>query len=287
MRELRIGISGWQYKPWRGVFYPKGLPQRRELQYASRQLNSIELNGSFYSLQTPSSYKKWSEATPDDFLFAIKGSKYITHMKKLKDVRVPLANFFASGVFALGKKLGPILWQFPPWWPYDHDRLAYFLEMLPKTTGQATKLASENALARDRAFIEPIVPKRLSYAFEPRHPSFFCEDFIQMLRKYNMALAFADTAKEFPYYEDVTADLIYIRLHGSEELYASGYSNEEIERWARRIKKWRDGKDPRDSKLAAASSGQHPNRDVYVYFDNSMTAHAAFDAIKLAKMLGS
>ena len=137
MSECRIGISGWRYEPWRGVFYPKGLQQRRELEYASRQMNSIEINGTFYSLQRPASFKKWYDETPDDFVFAVKGPKYLTHMKKLKDIRKPLANFFASGVLLLGKKLGPILWQFPPWWPYDRDRLSEFLKLLPRTSKKA------------------------------------------------------------------------------------------------------------------------------------------------------
>jgi uncharacterized protein YecE (DUF72 family) len=140
-------------------------------------------------------------------------------MKKLQDIRIPLANFFASGVLALGKKLGPILWQFPPWWPYDHDRLSDFLKLLPKTSKKAATLAGENTLARDKAWIGAAKSTRLRYVFEPRHPSFFCKDFIELLRKHNMALVFADTAGKFPYFEDVTADLIYIRLHGAEELY--------------------------------------------------------------------
>ena len=122
MGEIRIGISGWRYEPWRGIFYPKGLQQRRELEYASRQMNSIEINGSFYSLQRPASYQKWHDETPDDFVFAVKGSKYISHEKKLNDIEKPLANFFASGVLLLGEKLGPILWQFPPC-PYRPHRI--------------------------------------------------------------------------------------------------------------------------------------------------------------------
>jgi uncharacterized protein YecE (DUF72 family) len=129
--ELRIGISGWRYLGWRGKFYPKGLPQRRELEYASWALNSVEINGSFYSLQLPSSYQQWYLDTPDDFVFAVKGARYITHMKKLRDVKVPLANFFASGVLALGKKLGPILWQLPPNLSWNRERLEEFLELLP------------------------------------------------------------------------------------------------------------------------------------------------------------
>src|SRR5688572_25164571 len=131
MSEIRIGVSGWSYPEWRGNFYPKGLVQRRELEYASRQMNSIEINGSFYSLQSPDSYRKWAAATPDDFLFALKGSKFITHTKKLKEARVPLANFFASGVLLLGEKLGPILWQLPPWFRFDRETIGDFLDLLP------------------------------------------------------------------------------------------------------------------------------------------------------------
>ena len=129
--QIRIGISGWNYRPWRGVFYPKDLPQKRELAYASEQLNSIEINGSFYSLQLPSSYQAWYAATPDDFVFSVKGGRFITHMKKLKEVRTPLANFFASGVLALKEKLGPILWQFPPGFAFNEDRFAEFCGITP------------------------------------------------------------------------------------------------------------------------------------------------------------
>src|SRR5438874_6725199 len=134
MPQLRIGISGWTYGPWRGTFYPKDLPQKKELWYASRRVNSIEINGSFYSLQTPSSYQKWYEETPDDFLFSIKGGRFITHMRRLKNVQAPLANFFASGVLALKQKLGPILWQLPPNFKFDPGRLEEFFAMLPRDT---------------------------------------------------------------------------------------------------------------------------------------------------------
>src|SRR5215213_7942378 len=142
--QIRIGISGWNYKPWRGVFYPKGLVQRRELEYASRQLNSIEINGSFYSLQRPSSYETWYGATPDDFVFSVKGGRFITHMKKLKDIEKPLANFFASGLLKLKEKLGPILWQFPPGFAFNEQRFSDFFELLPRTTKDAAKLAKKH-----------------------------------------------------------------------------------------------------------------------------------------------
>src|SRR5437867_12018949 len=139
--DTRIGISGWTYGPWRGVFYPKDLPHKRELEYASRQLNSIEINGTFYSLQRPSSFGAWYDATPEDFVFSVKGGRFITHMKRLKDVEKPLANFFAQGVLALKEKLGPILWQFPPGFAFNAERFEEFFKMLPRDMNEALKLA--------------------------------------------------------------------------------------------------------------------------------------------------
>ena len=286
-RELRIGISGWNYKFWRGEFYPKGLVQKRELEYASRQMNSIEINGTFYSLQRPASYQKWHDQTPDDFLFAVKGPMYLTHRKRLVDVRVPLANFFASGVLLLGVKLGPILWQLPPWFPYERKRMSEFFALLPKTSKAASKLAHEHNFSKpDWIATESIAKTRIRYAIEPRHPSFFTEDFVRLLRRHNIALVLADTAGKFPYAEDLTADLVYIRLHGSKEIYASGYDVEELDRWADRIGKWRNGRQPRDAKLIVRERFEPGEpRDVYAYFDNDIKVHAPFDAINLASRL--
>jgi uncharacterized protein YecE (DUF72 family) len=141
---MRIGISGWRYPAWRGKFYPKGLPQRSELEFAASRFNSVEINGSFYSLQLPLSYQRWYSATPDDFVFAVKGGRFITHMKKLREVETPLANFFASGVLALREKLGPILWQLPPNLGYNNDRLEGFFNLLPRNTREASKLAKKH-----------------------------------------------------------------------------------------------------------------------------------------------
>jgi uncharacterized protein YecE (DUF72 family) len=282
--QMRIGISGWAYAFWRGEFYPKGLAQKRELEYASRAMNSIEINGTFYSLQRPASYQKWHDQTPDDFIFSVKGGMYLTHRKRLADIRQPLANFFASGILMLGKKLGPILWQLPPWMRYDRSRMSEFLRMLPRTSMAASKLAHEHNLKKKDWIAPDAVSKtKIRYAFEPRHESFFTEDFIELLRKHNAALVLADTAGKFPYAEDLTADFIYIRLHGSEELYASGYTKEELDRWASRIKKWRAGVQPGDAiKISKKSFLPRTPRDVYVYFDNDIKVHAPFDAINLA-----
>jgi uncharacterized protein YecE (DUF72 family) len=290
MGEVRVGISGWSYREWRGgLFYPKGLPQARELEYVAERFNSVEVNATFYKLQTPATFQKWAAATPDDLVFAIKGSKYITHQKKLKDVHIPLANFFASGLLELGHKLGPILWQLPPFYRFSRERVKEFLDLLPRSTAEASELAAENTIkiaGNASIAVQENVPIR--YAFEPRHPSFFSEEFILLLREYNAALAFADAAKRFPYLEDITADFIYIRLHGSQHLYASGYTDSELEWWARRMKSWRNGREPRDAKkLVAGKFKPGVKRDAYVYFDNDVHAHAPYDAMSLAGKLKS
>ena len=288
MSKMRIGISGWSYKEWRGGgFYPKGLPQRRELEYSAERLNSIEINGTFYSLQSPASFEKWNNATPDDLLFAVKGSKYITHQKKLNDVRIPLANFFAQGLLKLGKKLGPILWQFPPWYRFNRERLSEFLDLLPQNAAEAARLAVENTIKKENgASVDLVSNVPLRYAFEPRHESFFSEEFVLLLRQHNAALALADSAKRFPYFEDITADFVYIRLHGSQELYASGYTDDELDWWARRIKSWAAGREPRDAKkIIPGKFANGKKRDVFVYFDNDIYSHAPYDAMNLADKL--
>ena len=289
MKEIRVGISGWRYEPWRGTFYPKDLSQKRELEYASRKLNSIEINGTFYSLQKPASYRRWSSDTPEDFVFAVKGPKYISHQKRLKDVRIPLSNFFASGIFLLGKKLGPILWQFPQWEQFEFGRFSEFLKLLPKSTGDAAELAAENTIKRSEyKSIETLHDQKLRYAFEPRHESFFTPMFIKLLRRHNAALVFADMADKWPTSEDVTADFIYIRLHGAEELYASGYNSRQLNHWRKRIKVWHSGSEPTDARLVAKKRADRKSgRHIYVYFDNSMKVLAPRDAVRLASRLAA
>lgn len=287
MSELRIGVSGWSYPEWRGNFYPKGLVQKRELEYASRQVNSIEINGSFYSLQSPESYRKWAASVPDDFLFALKGSKYITHTKKLKDVRVPLANFFASGLLLLGKKLGPILWQFPPWFRFDEETMTAFLELLPRSSYEAALLARENTIkTKEKRWTDVIADVGFRYAFEPRHESFFTREFIELLRSRNAALAIADTGGKYSYAEDITADFLYIRLHG-DALYTSDYSDTVLDKWARRIKSWKKGSEPRDVVKISKRKAVKGTRDIFVYFDNSIEGHAPLDALQLARNLNA
>jgi uncharacterized protein YecE (DUF72 family) len=286
--HVRVGISGWRYPPWRSHFYPKGLPQQQELSFASRMLPSIEINGSFYSLQRPASYLQWHDATPEGFVFTVKGPRYITHMRRLKDVGTPLANFLASGLFALGRKLGPILWQFPPQLQFDAARFSAFFDMLPEKPACAAALARTHDSRMDgRTFLDASAIERMRHAVEVRHDSFVHPDFIALLRRHRIALVIADSAGRWPSMEDLTADFVYIRLHGDEELYASGYGDEALDRWAARIDTWRSGGQVADARLASpVAPARRAKRDVYCYFDNDVKLHAPYDAAALAARLG-
>lgn len=277
--DVRIGISGWRYKPWRGVFYPEGLPQRKELSFAAETFNSIEINGTFYCLQDPENFERWVSETPSDFIFAVKGSRYITHMLRLKNVRVALANFFASGILRLGEKLGPILWQFPPQFQFNPTRLEEFFQILPRTSKRAAALArccDKRILAKPSTRIERDAPLR--YAIEIRHQSFIVPEFIQLLRKHKIALVCADTV-EWPRLMDLTSDFIYCRLHGSQELYVSGYDDHSLDDWALRVAAWAHGREPADAeRVIPADAPPRRKRDVFVYFDNDAKVRAPFDA---------
>ncbi len=285
--KIRIGISGWRYKPWRGDFYPEDLPQREELAYAAAQFPSIELNGSFYALQRPDSYRQWRDVTPRDFVFAIKGPRFITHVKRLQDVRVPLANFFASGLLTLGDKLGPVLWQLPPSLKYQHDTMQAFLEMLPHDTEGAARLARQHDdHLKDRAVLRIDRNRRLRHVVEVRHDSFCQAEFPAQLRRHGVALVVADTAGKWPFMEDVTAGFMYLRLHGDRELYASGYDDEALDHWAQRIRSWANGAQPGDAQtLTDARGPARKSRDVYVYFDNDLKVKAPRDARALIDRL--
>lgn len=283
---LHVGISGWTYPPWRGVFYPPDLPHRRELEFASRQVNSIEINGSFYSLQRPRSYDAWYHATPDNFVFSVKGSRFITHIRRLKEPRAALANFFASGLLRLREKLGPILWQLPPSFRYDADRLEAFLKELPRTTRDAAKLARKcEGMEKDRIWTRTDADRPIRHALEVRHHSFEQPEFIDLLRRRHIALVVADTAGKWPFMEDVTADFLYIRLHGDKKLYASGYSAKALDGWARKIRAWAKGRNPRGAKVIAKPAPPAAARPVFIYFDNDVKVHAPEDAIALGRRL--
>jgi uncharacterized protein YecE (DUF72 family) len=266
MARVRVGISGWNYAGWRGDFYPAGLVQRRELEYAAQQLTSIEINGSFYSLQRPTSYASWRERTPEDFVFAVKGGRFITHLKKLAGVETALANFFASGVLALGPKLGPVLWQLPPTLGYDPDRLAAFFDQLPRTTQEAAALAKlhDAKVPDDRALTVTEEDRPIRHALEVRHGSFVNPEAVALLRAHDIAFVVADTAGRWPLVEEDTSDHVYVRLHGDAELYTSGYTPEALDRWTEKVCAW-------------ARSG----RDVFVYFDNDAKGYAPHDALGL------
>jgi uncharacterized protein YecE (DUF72 family) len=286
--HVRIGISGWRYAGWRGVFYPPKLAHRRELEFASLQFNTIELNGSFYSLQRPDGFRTWSVETPEGFLFAVKGSRYITHMRRLREIDVALANFFAQGLLCLGDKLGPILWQFPPNFQFEHERLERFLTILPRSHKQAARLASNHdRWMNQRVWFDVDKDVPLRHAIEIRHESFVCEEFIQLLRRQQIGLVVADTV-DWPLLMDVTADFVYCRLHGSQELYASGYDEESLTIWAKRVAAWAQGDEVEDGRHASQTAApKHSRRDVYVYIDNDAKVRAPFDARDLRKRVDS
>ena len=267
--DLRIGISGWRYPSWRGDWYPVGLPQRRELEFSAHRLNSVEINGSFYSLQRPASYLRWYDKTPPSFLFAVKGPRFITYMKRLTDVDGALANFFASGVLALRDKLGPVLWQLPERHDFNPGQLEHFFSLLPRTTSDALTLARRYDDRLDgRAWLDEQRDRPIRYALEARHRGFATQDAAAVLRNHDIGFVVADTAGRWPQNREVTADIVYVRLHGADELYTSGYTTEQLTRWAADITAW-----------------QATGRDVFVYFDNDADGRAPFDAIQLTALL--
>jgi uncharacterized protein YecE (DUF72 family) len=281
---VRVGTSGWSYPHWREVFYPPGLPARRQLAYAAEQLPSLEINRSFYSLLRPASCLDWRESTPSRFVFALKGGRFITHSKKLRDAETALANFFASGPLALGRKLGPIVWQLPPTLRFDVDRLRSFFALLPRTGEQAAELARRHDARVEQAYLTAPTRHRMRHAIEPRHPSFMTPAFASLAREFEVAIAVADSAA-WPLIEEITTDFMYVRLHGGEQTYASAYGADAIERWAARIEGWLEGRHAPD---AVRISPLRPRKvqDVYVYFDNDLQAHAPRDALALATRLG-
>jgi uncharacterized protein YecE (DUF72 family) len=281
---IRVGIAGWTYEPWRGVFYPKGLKRQQELEYAASQFRSIEINGTFYGMQKPASFAHWADQVPADFVFSVKAPRYITHILRLRDPLVPLANFIASGLLRLGTHLGPILWQFPPNFRFDPGRIEPFLAMLPQDTEAAAELgARHDGKLHAPAWLEVGSKRPIRHAFEIRHESFRCDAFIDMLRARNVALVCADSV-QWPRLMDVTADFVYCRLHGSEELYASGYDNAALETWARRVRAWASGDEPDDAERVGGKARPR-KRDVFVFFDNDKKVRAPANALELMRRL--
>lgn len=274
--RARIGISGWRYAPWRKSFYPDGLPQRLELEYAAAHLDTIEINGTFYSLQHRDSFVRWRDSAPENFRFSVKGPRYITHMLGLRNADIALANFFASGVLALGPKLGPILWQLPATRRFDPDLLDSFFASLPRTTTAAAALAAgHDERLKDRDWLSIDADRLIEHVLEPRHESFGSEECLEVLRKHGVGLVVADSAGKWPQFREVTGGVVYVRLHGSTELYTSGYTDRELDDWAELSRGWLSG--------TACPDGR--GRDVYVYFDNDVKVHAPFNAMGLAEKL--
>lgn len=264
--RARIGTSGFDYRNWRGTFYPAALPRSRWLEHLSRVLDSVEINGTFYSLKSPSVFARWALATPEEFAFAVKGSRFVTHNLGLRNAETALANFAASGVLALGRKTGPFLWQLPDTHAFSADRLEPFLRLLPRSAREAEALAAHHdaRLARGSLTSAPDPGAVWRHAFEVRHASWFDPATYQLLRTFGAALAIADSAGRWPTEDVVTADFVYVRLHGSHELYSSRYGDDEIAAWGARVVSW-----------------LRRGLDVYVYFDNDARGHAPHDARRL------
>jgi uncharacterized protein YecE (DUF72 family) len=279
---VRIGISGWTYPPWRGVFYPKGLPQKRELEYATSQFNSLEINGTFYGMQRPDAFGDWADRAPDGFVFAVKAPRFITHIRRLREVETPLANFIASGLLRLGSKLGPILWQFPPYFRFDAERIEAFLKLLPHDTEAAARYGRKHDdRLKAPAWLKVDAARPMRHAFEIRNETFRTGAFVDLLHKYDVALVCADTV-EWPRLMDLTSDFVYCRLHGSEQLYASGYDDRSLDEWATRVVTWTKGGEPEDAERVGGKGRKH-NRDVFAYFDNDTKVRAPVDAKALSE----
>ena len=282
--SIRIGLSGWTYDRWRGTFYPERLAKARQLRHAAERFDSIEINGTFYGLLSPATFARFHDETPDGFVFAVKGPRFITHMLRARNADTALANFFASGVLRLGRKLGPILWQFPERFAFDAASFERFLGALPRDMGAAAALAARHdERPRKGVWTTPVADGPLRHAVEIRSETFAVPGFVDLLRAYGIALVAAD-AVAWPLLFDVTADFVYCRLHGSEELYVSGYDDDALDDWARRVVAWSEGREPRGGRRVGGAPAPKP-RDVYVYFDNDAKVRAPADARRLVELV--
>lgn len=289
MKTIRIGISGWRYAPWRGVLYPPDLRQAQELHYAAQAFPTIEINGSFYSLMRPSDYAGFYEETPAGFVFAVKAPRFLTHRLRIKNIEAAFGNFLASGVFELKEKLGVLLWQFPGSFRFDAERFEHFFALLPHDTQAALDFAREHHDERvaGRSTLAIDRNRPLRHAIEIRHDSFLSNAFIDLLRRYRVALVFAHSAGKWPYAEDVTSDFVYLRLHGSEQMYQGSYPDDALAHWAERIAAWHAGTEPADAqRIGGPAPKPRGRRDVFCYFDNDVKVRAPFDARRLMARLG-
>jgi uncharacterized protein YecE (DUF72 family) len=259
---IRVGIGGWTYAPWRGLFYPKGLSQKRELEFASRNVTSIEINGTYYGSQSPESFAKWREETPADFIFSVKGPRFATNRRGLADAGDSIERFLASGVLELGDKLGPINWQFAATKKFDPDDFPAFLKLLPKRS-------------RDRV---------LRHAVEVRHESFATADFVKLARSFDVAIVIAGDS-DFPQIADVTAPFVYVRIMGARENEALGYSTRDLGAWAARARDWAKGAAPEDLKTFAPKPKPEDGRDVFLYVISGFKDKNPAAAMALIKRL--
>lgn len=262
-----IGTSGWLYPHWRNLFYPAHLPPRRALSFVASRFSTVEVNGTFYSLVRPATVEAWRASVPASFVFAVKASRFVTHMKKLAGGVAPVANFFAQGILRFGAQLGPILWQLPPQLPFDAGRARAFLDLLPRDVRAAERLARRHDVrVRGRSSLRAPDGRDapLRHAFEVRHESWLRDEALRLLESHDVALVAADTAGVHPSSLRRTASFAYVRLHGSRVLYGSRYTDSELATWALRVRRW-------------SSSGA----PVFVYFDNDDRAYAPGDAERL------
>jgi uncharacterized protein YecE (DUF72 family) len=244
--QIRVGIGGWNYAPWRKNFYPVGLVQRRELEYASRELRTIEINGTYYGAQKAATYARWAAETPPGFIFSLKAPRYVTESKRLADTEKGVSGFVHGGLAEMGDRLGPILWQLPPSRPFDADDLAAFLEHLPRELNG----------------------HRLRHVLEVRHPSFMCENYVTLARRHAVPTVFTDSP-DYPSLADLTGDFTYARLMRSEDEIATGYAPAALDRWAELAESWAVGNDPGELPHAAALQPASQPRDVFVFFISS------------------
>jgi uncharacterized protein YecE (DUF72 family) len=259
---IRVGVGGWTFEPWRGVFYPKGLAQTRELEYASRQLTSIEINGTFYGSQKPSSFRKWFEETPDDFVFSLKGPRYATNRRKLGEAGESIERFLKSGVTELGPKLGPLLWQFAATKKFEEEDFAAFLALLPKEhEGHA-----------------------LQHAVEVRHDSFLDPKFVALARRFGAAVVYADSEK-YPAIADVTGPFVYARLQKSQDDEPAGYAPSALDDWTARLRRWGEGNEPDDLPRVGPASKPSKSRAVFAYVISGAKVRAPAAAMALIERL--
>lgn len=264
IERVRVGIGGWTYAPWRDNFFPKGLAQSKELEYASRQLSSIEINGTFRNSFKPAVFAKWRDTVPDDFVFAVKASQYATHRRELADAGETIDRFIHGGLAELGAKLGPIVWQFPRTRRFILEEFEAFLALLP----------------------EMVDTLPLRHVLDVRHESFMTPDFVALARRYRAAIAFADT-DEHPSFADLTSDFVYARLMRSHSEVATGYPARELDAWAQRARLWQEGGEPSDLPRVEASAPRGKPRDVFVYFISGAKERAPAAALALVERLNA